>query len=109
MILAKHSNKVLIALFELIFSKSSSHSALLSIRLIQTIWTFGLKNPWKVENFLFNGLILGWFALQNIFISEKFYCWNPDDNPETNPNFIPKEEVLASLAANKEEDIHGLL
>ena len=74
------------------------------------MWTFDLPkilNPWKVENFLFNGLILGWFALQEIFISEKFYCWNPE--PEDPADFIPKEEILASLAANKEEDIHGLI
>ena len=61
---------------------------------------FQIQIPSKVENFLFNGIILGWFALQNIFINEKFYCWNPDGN-------ITKEEVLANLAINKDWDIHG--
>ena len=58
-------------------------------------------NPPKVENFLFNGIILGWFALQNIFINEKFYCWNPEGD-------VSKEEILANLATNKDLDIHGL-
>ena len=62
-----------------------------------------IPNPFKVENFLFNGIILGWFALQNIFISEKFYCWNPDGHPGN----VTKEEILASLATNKDWDING--
>ena len=64
------------------------------------LFEFQIQIPSKVENFLFNGIILGWFALQNIFINEKFYCWNPDGN-------IAKEEVLANLAINKDWDIHG--
>ena len=67
------------------------------------IRTIQIPNPLKVENFLFNGIILGWFALQNIFISEKFYCWNPDGHPGN----VTKEEILASLATNKDWDIHG--
>jgi len=65
-----------------------------NVPLQQPRWLSGV-----VENFLFNGIILGWFALQNIFINEKFYCWNPE--PKEGIPFVTKEEILVSLAANK--------